>query len=169
MRISIIVAVAENGVIGCNGDLPWRMPSDLKRFRSLTMGKPVVMGRRTFQSLPKPLDGRDNIVITRDPSFASTGVEVAASLAAALDMARGHAERRGADEVMVIGGGEVYAAALPLAGRIYLTRIHASPTGDTTFPELDRAVWKLTSEEPIPRGGKDETSATLQVYERLQS
>ena len=166
MRISIIVAAAENGVIGNAGAMPWRMPSDLKRFRVLTMGKPVVMGRKTFQSLPKALDGRDNIVITRDRSYRGEGAETVASLADGLALAKAHATRRGCDEVLVIGGGEIYAAALPLASRIYLTRIHASPAGDTSFPALDPAEWRLASQEAIPQSPRDDYAATLLVYER---
>ncbi len=167
MRISIIVAAAENGVIGDGGAMPWRMPSDLKRFRLQTMGKPVVMGRKTFQSLPKALDGRDNIVVTRDRSFRAEGVETVTSLDDALILAAAHATRRGCDEVLVIGGGEVYAAALPRADRVYLTRIHAALSGDTTFPPLDSSLWRLSSEEPIPQGPKDDYEATLMIFDRF--
>jgi len=167
MRISIIVAAAENGVIGAGGAMPWRMSSDLKRFRALTMGKPVVMGRKTFQSLPKALDGRDNIVISRDGSFRAEGAETVSSLVEALTLAIAHATRRGCDEVLVIGGGEIYAAALPRADRVYLTRIHAAPPGDTTFPTLDGAKWRLLSEEAIPQGPKDDYAATLMIFERF--
>lgn len=167
MRISIIVAAAENGVIGNGGAMPWRMSSDLKRFRALTIGKPVVMGRKTFQSLPKALDGRDNIVITRDRSFAAYGAETVASLDQALILAKDLAIRSGGDEVLVIGGGEIYAAALPLADRVYLTRIKATPAGDTTFPDLDPALWRLVSQEPIPQGPKDDYAAILMIYDRL--
>lgn len=166
MRISIIVAAAANGVIGNAGAMPWRMSSDLKRFRAQTMGKPVVMGRKTFQSLPKALDGRDNIVITRDRSFRAEGAETVPSLDEALILASAHATRRGCDEVLVIGGGEIYAAALPLADRVYLTRIHAAPAGDTTFPSLDVSIWRLLSEEPLPQGPKDDYAATLMIFER---
>jgi dihydrofolate reductase len=165
-RITIVVAAAENGVIGNNGGLPWRMPSDLKRFRALTMGKPVVMGRKTFQSLPKPLDGRDNIVVTRDPAFRPSGAQTAPSLAAALDLARAHADRRGAEEIMVIGGGEIYAAALQMAERVYLTRVHTVLAGDTRFPPLDPARWRLIAAEPIARGPKDDHEATAEIYDR---
>ena len=167
MIISIVVAAAENGVIGSDGGLPWRMPSDLRRFRALTMGKPVVMGRKTFQSLPKALDGRDNIVITRDRCFRAEGAETVQSLDEALTLANAHATRRGCDEVLVIGGGEIYAAALPRSDRVYLTRIHARPAGDTAFPSLDPALWRLVSEEPIPQGPKDDYAATLMIFERI--
>lgn len=166
MRISIVVAVAQNGVIGNAGTLPWRMSSDLKRFRALTMGKPVVMGRKTFQSLPKALEGRDNIVITRDPAFRPVGAATAPSLAAGLTLAKVHALARGVDELMVIGGGEIYAAALPLAGRVYLTRVHTTIPGDTVFPELPPAEWRVVGEEALPRGPNDDHAATLFVFER---
>ena len=166
MRISIIVAAAENGVIGAAGDMPWRLPSDLKRFRALTMGKPVVMGRKTFQSLPKALDGRDNIIVTRNHGFRADGVETAPSLEAALDIARGKAKARGVDEIMVIGGGEIYLAAVAVADKVYLTRVHATIAGDTTFPALDPTAWRQVSEEALPRGPKDDHEATLEVFER---
>jgi dihydrofolate reductase len=165
--ISLIVAVADNGVIGAKGGLPWRMSSDLKTFRRLTMGKPIVMGRRTFQSIGKPLDGRDNIVVTRDPQFEAEGVTAFASLDEALILARALARTSGADEVMIIGGAELYRAALPKADRIYWTAVAASPEGDTHFPALDRAEWRQVSVEDLPRGPKDEYAATLQVWERV--
>ncbi len=164
--IALIVAVAENGVIGRDGGMPWHQRSDLRRFRALTMGKPVVMGRKTFQSLPKPLDGRDNIVVTRDRAFAVEGVLVATSLEAAIDLARDCARRHRTDEIMVIGGAEIYAGALPWADRIYLTRIHAAPEGDTYFPEPDPAQWQEVRREPLPRGDRDDYPATLIVLER---
>lgn len=166
MILTLIVAVAENGVIGRGGGLPWRMPSDLKTFRRLTMGKPVVMGRRTWATLKKPLDGRDNIVVTRDAHFEAPGATVAHSLGEALGIARVLAGASGADEIMVIGGATIYEAALPLADRVYWTTIHGSPQGDTYFPALDATVWQRVSAESIPRGENDEFAATLEVYER---
>ncbi len=167
MLICIIVAAAENGVIGSDGGLPWRIPSDLKRFRAMTIGKPVIMGRKTFQSLPKALDGRDNIVVTRDPNFRPLGAEAVFSLQAALDLAREKASQRGATEIMVIGGGEIYRQALPLADRVYLTQVHATPAGDAAFPTLDAAVWRTIRQEALPRGPTDDHAATMIVYERL--
>jgi dihydrofolate reductase len=165
--ISLVVAVALNGVIGKDGRLPWRLPSDLKRFRALTMGKPVIMGRKTFQSLAKPLDGRDNIVVTRDPAFVAGGAVAVASFEAALTVARERAQARGVDEIMVIGGAEVYRTALPLADRIYLTRVHAAPDGDTLFPEPDPADWREVLHEALPRGSNDEYSATFSILDRI--
>lgn len=166
MRISIIVAASLNGIIGERGDMPWRLPSDLKHFRALTMGKPVLMGRKTFQSLPKALDGRDNIVITRDPSFAAPGALVAGSLDAAIALGRERAAARGADEVMIIGGGEIYAAALDLADRVYLTRVDAMVQGDTSFPALPAECWQLSVREPMQKGAKDQFGASFETWER---
>ncbi|MGE0054072.1 MAG: dihydrofolate reductase [Hyphomicrobium sp.] len=167
MIVSLIVAVAENGVIGRDGGLPWHLSSDLKTFRRLTMGKPMIMGRRTFQSIGKPLDGRDNIVVTRDAFFAHEGVSTAETVADALTLARVLARTRGAEEIMVIGGAEVYASAMPLAGRIYLTRVHATPEGDRHFATPDPAEWREVSREELPQGPKDEYASTLIVFERF--
>ncbi len=142
------------------------MPSDLRLFRRLTLGKPVIMGRKTFLSIGRPLDGRDNIVLTRDPSFAAQGATVFSDVQQALRHAETLARRRGAEEVAVIGGEEVYQVVLPLADRIYLTRVHASPDGDAFFrvPELDQ--WRETSRQPVERTAKDEHGATLIVLDR---
>jgi dihydrofolate reductase len=168
MILSLIVAVAENGVIGKDGALPWRLSSDLKTFRRMTMGKPIIMGRRTFQSIGKPLDGRDNIVVTRDPHFEHAGVASVASVSEALTLARVLARTRGADEIMVIGGADIYAVVLPTADRIYLTRVHAAPEGDRHFPALDTNEWSEVSREALPRGERDEYAATLITFERKQ-
>ncbi|MBL8566135.1 MAG: dihydrofolate reductase [Hyphomicrobiaceae bacterium] len=166
--IAFVVAVARNGVIGLKGDLPWRLSSDLKLFRRLTMGKPIVMGRKTWASLPKrPLDGRDNIVVTRDATFADEGAIVAHDVEAALALAFAAADRRGTDEIAVIGGADIFRAMLPLAGRIYLTEVDAAPEGDVFFPALDPAEWHLASVEPIPRGPRDEAGAELKILERI--
>jgi dihydrofolate reductase len=166
LLISLVVAVAENGVIGRKGGLPWRLSSDLKTFRRLTMDKPIIMGRGTFQSIGRPLDGRDNIVVTRDPSFAPEGVSTCESVADALTLARVLATTRGADEIMVIGGASIYDAVLPVTERIYMTRVHGAPEGDRHFPPLDPDVWQETSRETLPHGPRDEFDSTLIVYER---
>jgi dihydrofolate reductase len=166
LKISLIVAVAENGVIGRNGALPWHVPSDLKTFRRLTLGKPVVMGRKTYDSIGKPLPGRDNIVVTRDAGFSAGGTERAASVDDALDIARRKATERGVDEIMVIGGAEIFALTLPLADRIYLTRIHARPDGDVTFPEPDPGIWREVSRSPLAPDARDDATATLLILER---
>lgn len=167
--MSFIVAVAENGVIGRDGQLPWRLSSDLKLFRRLTMGKPMIMGRKTWESLGRPLDGRDNIVVTREPGFRADGALVAASPQAALALAETCASRRGVNEVMVIGGAGVFAALLADADRIYWTEVHASVAGDVSFPEFDAASWREVSREALPQGEKDQYAATLRVLERVQS
>lgn len=166
IHISLIVAVAKNGVIGHNGGLPWRLSSDLKIFRRLTMGKPMIMGRRTFQSLGKPLDGRDNIVVTRDLSFASPGIDVACDLASALAMARVKAVQRDVNEIMVIGGADIYRQVLPEATRLYWTEVDAEPAGDTVFAPFDRSLWQEVASEPILRGPKDDYDAQLITFAR---
>lgn len=166
LRLTLVVAVARNGIIGKDGGLPWRLSSDLKIFRRLTMGKPLIMGRRTFQSLGKPLDGRDNLVISRDGSFKPEGAEVFGGLDTALARACELAHGRGTDEIMIIGGAQLYAQALPIADRIYWTEVDASPDGDTTFPALDPAQWREAAREAIPRGPKDDFTATLLTLDR---
>jgi dihydrofolate reductase len=153
-------------VIGNGGALPWHMPSDLKTFRRLTLGKPVIMGRKTYQSIGRPLDRRLNIVISREPSFAPEGVTVVRSLAEAVALAEDHVAAHGITEIMVIGGAQIYAAALPIAGRLYLTEIDASPDGDATFPVLEPGDWREVSREAIPRSPADQFSAMLVVFER---
>jgi dihydrofolate reductase len=164
--LAMIVAIAENGVIGRDGDLPWRLSSDLKLFRRVTMGKPLIMGRKTFASLRKPLDGRDTIVITRDQGFSAAGAIVVHSLAEALDRATECAARRGSDELFVIGGADIFREALPLAQRIYLTRVHAAPEGDVTFPDADWREWRVVNSQSYPIGPKDAFPFTFSVLER---
>ncbi len=164
--LTLVVAAAENGVIGLGGRLPWRIPSDLRLFRRLTMGKPVIMGRKTFESIGKPLDGRDNIVMTRDPAFQAEGVIVKPTLAAAIAEAEALAIARGTQEIMVIGGAEVFREALPQAQRLYLTRVHGSPHGDTFLPAISLDEWHEVSREALPRGPMDEFPCTLLVLER---
>ncbi len=144
MLISIIVAADEHGGIGWRGRLPWHLPEDLKRFKALTMGKPIVMGRRTWESLGRPLPGRLNIVVTRQPGLRAEGARFAGSLEEALLAAEG------APEVFVIGGGELYALALPLAQRVYLTRVHATVDADAWLPPLDPAQWEEVAREDRP-------------------
>lgn len=167
MIISFIVAVAENGVIGRDGKLPWHLSSDLKTFRRLTMGKPMIMGRRTYDSIGKPLDGRDNIVVTRDSQFEVPGVSACTSVSEALTLGRVLARTRGSDEVMVIGGADIFAALMPVADRIYFTRVHASPEGDRHFATPDAATWREVSRDALPQGPRDDFASTLIVYERI--
>ena len=137
--IAIVVAMAENRVIGRDGGLPWRLPADMARFRALTMGKPIVMGRRTHESIGRALDGRRNIVVTRRPGYRAPGCTVAASLEAALETAAD------ASEVAVVGGASIYEMALPIADRVHLTLVHASIDGDVRFPQIEPADWREVS------------------------
>ena len=136
--ISLIVAASTNNVIGVNGGLPWHLPDDLKRFKAITLGKPVVMGRKTHASIGRALPGRPNIVISARAGFQAQGCEVVASTAAAI------AAARGADEIMIIGGGQIYALFLPLAARIYLTRVQVELDGTAHFPKLDEREWRIS-------------------------
>jgi len=133
--VSLIVAMAQNGVIGCGNSLPWRLPQDLRRFRAFTLGKPVLMGRKTYESIGRPLQGRANLVLTRHRSWSAHGVTVVHSLEEALNLARQ------AKELVAIGGAEVYRLVLPVARRIYLTHVHADVPGDTFFPDFDPTQW----------------------------
>ncbi len=164
--IILVVAAAENGVIGRGNAMPWRIKSDLKFFRSITMNRPVVMGRKTYASIGKPLPGRTNIVVTRQRDFAEPGILVAGGIEPALDAARGDALRRGSNEIAVIGGTEIFVQTLPFADRIALTRVHASPEGDTFFPPIDDAVWRETGRTPHERGPGDDYGFTIVQYER---
>lgn len=164
--IVLVVAVAENGVIGRDNAMPWRIKSDLKFFKRVTVDKPVVMGRKTWVSIGKPLPGRTNIVVTRRTDFAAPGVLMAPGLDQALAAARGDALRRGADAIAVIGGTEIFAQTLPMADRIILTLVHANPAGDTYFPAVDPAVWREAERLPQPRGPDDDYGFTIFHYER---
>lgn len=165
--ISLVVAMGENRAIGLGGDLPWRLRSDMKFFRTVTMGKPVLMGRRTFLSLPRVLDGRLNIVLTRDEGFeAPAPVVVAPNLDKGLDAAREWCTQTGAPEIMIIGGEGVFAEALPQAGRIYLTEVHASPRADTWFPDFDSAAWHEVYRGAQKAGARDDHDFSIVVLER---
>ena len=166
MKIELVVAAARNGVIGRDGAMPWSMPSDLKVFRRLTMGKPIVMGRRTFQAIGRPLDGRTNIVVTRDRDYAAEGIEVAHSIEEALEIARRAPGSE--DGIMVIGGGEIYDAVMPHADVVHLTRIDAAPAGDTYFPDPHPDAWREVERTPIPQGSRDQHAAELVRYERIE-
>jgi dihydrofolate reductase len=162
MILSLIVAMDGQGVIGREGRLPWHLPDDLRRFKSLTLGHPVIMGRKTFASIGRPLPGRTNIVITRSEHWtAPAGVVVVDSLDAAI------ARCTGAEEVFVIGGESIYRLALARADRLYVTRVHASVEGDARFPDPDLTGWKLASEEHHRADARHAHGFTFQVYERL--
>jgi dihydrofolate reductase len=158
--LTLVVAVADNGVIGDKGALPWRIPEDLKRFKALTLGKPCIMGRKTWDSLPnRPLPGRTNIVVTRDSAFCADGAEVAHSFEEAL----GIAARGTPDEIMIIGGAAIFAAALPLTQRVELTEIMTAPEGDAFMPPFDRAQWQETKREgPYEAGALRYAFVTLE-------
>ncbi len=164
--VALIVAVAENGVIGRDGKMPWRIPSEMKHFRRITMGKPLIMGRKTFASLEKPLEGRDDIVLTRNRDHAPKGTIAVESVEQALKVASDCALARSADEIMVIGGAEIYALLLPHAQRLYLTRIHADLEGDIYFPEIDLCGWVECERSYHPRETGDEYDYTVSVLER---
>lgn len=164
--IALVVAIGENGAIGRGGDLPWRLSSDMRYFRKITMGKPLIMGRRTFKSLPRVLDGRLNIVLTRDQGFVAPDAVMAHSLEEGLAAARESAVRTGADEIMVIGGEDVFRDVLPQAHRIYLTEVHATPEADTWFPDFDKREWREVLRERHQAGPRDEHAFSFVVLER---
>jgi dihydrofolate reductase len=166
MDIIIVAAVAENGVIGRGNALPWRLKSDMAHFRTLTMAKPVVLGRKTFASIGKPLAGRTTIVISRDENFSAPGVVVAPNFEAALATARGDALRRNAGVIVVAGGADTYAQALPLATRLVITEVHERVDGDTRFPALDRNLWRETARSEQHPGAEDEAAFAFVTYER---
>lgn len=158
--ISIIVAASTNNVIGVGGDLPWKLSDDLRRFKRLTMGKPIVMGRRTWESIGRPLPGRQNIVLTRRSGFDAAGCDVVASPAEALDAAGD------ADEIMIIGGSQIYALFLPKASRLYMTRVDAEIDGDADFPEIDEREWRLVDSEAHQADDINQFAFEFRTYER---
>jgi dihydrofolate reductase len=166
IALALVVAVAENGVIGQGGRLPWRLKSELAHFRRVTMGKPVVMGRKTYLSIGRPLPGRTNIVVSRDRTFAAPGVLVAPSVQTALTVARGDARRRGVTEIAIIGGAGIYRDTIAAADRLLITRVHLQPSGDTTFPPIDANVWEEAERSEHRAGPGDEADFTVLAYER---
>jgi len=166
-NVFLIAAVPRNRIIGADNDMPWRLPSDLKHFKALTLGKPMVMGRKTFLSFGgKPLPGRPHIVISRDPDYAPEGVETARSLSAGLDRARALASNLGVEEVAVIGGGQVYAQAMQFADRLEITEIDAEPDGDTRFPDIDPGTWQEIARVQGMRSEKDSAGFEFVTYVR---
>lgn len=165
-KLTLVVAVARNGVIGREGGLPWRLSSDMKRFKAATMGKPVLMGRKTWDSLPKkPLPERQNLILTRDADFTADGAWVYTDLAAMLAAARAMAEAAGVEEACVIGGAELYNAVLPQADRIILTEVNLSPEGDA-YLNLDLSRWREISREAVAAGSNDDADFVVRVLER---
>ena len=160
MLVSIIAAMDRNRLIGNRNQLPWHLPADLAHFKRVTMGKPIIMGRKTYESIGRPLPGRTNIVLTRSADFQAEGVIVVASLQQALEVAAG------AEEVMVIGGSSVYALALPKAGRLYITHIEGDYEGDAWFPEFDPAHWRKIASESYAPDQKNSCAYSFVTYER---
>jgi dihydrofolate reductase len=160
MTVSLIVAVSEDGIIGRNGQLPWRLSHDLRRFKRLTMGHHLVMGRRTYASIGRPLPGRTSIVISRNPQFQAPSCLVAADLSEAFEMAHGD------PEVFVIGGRQIYELALPCADRLYWTQVHAQVEGDTCFPPIQWGQWKLIEEHPVAADERNEYASTFRLFQR---
>lgn len=166
MKLVLVAAIGENGVIGREGNLPWRLRSDLQHFRRITIDKPVVMGRKTYESIGKPLKDRTNIVLTRDPNLKIPGAIVATSLDAALELARDDAKKRGTDEIMIIGGGDLFAATMADADRLEITLVHASPAGDVSFPPIDAHEWREIASEHHQHGPHDDCDFTTLTYAR---
>jgi dihydrofolate reductase len=167
MEIVLIVAVADNGVIGAGDTIPWRLKSDQQRFKAITMGKPLVMGRKTFLSLPRrPLPGRTNIVVTRDAAFRAAGAVVTTSLKEALVLAHADALRRSVAEIAVLGGAEIYAQSLAFADRLDVTEVHVNPDGDSRFPTIDPSRWEEVSRTDHAAGPDDSAAFTYVTYRR---
>jgi dihydrofolate reductase len=166
VALVLVAAVADNGVIGRDNALPFRQGSDLKRFKALTIGKPVLMGRKTFLSIGKPLPGRTNIVVSRNSGFAAAGVVAASDLDFALSAARGDALRRGTGEIAVIGGADIFSRLMPLAERLEITHVHLRPNGDTHFPPIDASQWRAVAKSELPAGPRDEAPVSYVTYAR---
>ncbi len=169
MRISMIVAVAENGVIGKDNELPWRLSSELKYFKQVTGGKPVLMGRKTWESLPRrPLPNRPNIVITRDTSYEADGAHVVVSVEDAIAKARALLSTCDGDEAVIMGGAQIYKAGYAFADRLYYTQVHANVEGDTYFDDVDLSEWREVSRDRQAAGEKDSSDYSLIVYDRIR-
>lgn len=166
---TIVVAISRNGIIGRDGGLPWRLSSDLKRFKALTLGKPVIMGRKTFDSIGKPLPGRPNIVVTRDESFAAEGVQTARSLSDAIDIASRLAKETDADEICIVGGGEIYRQAMGFADQLHVTHVETDVDGDTAFPHIDPMIWVPTEELHVAAGERDNYDTRFVTYRRVNA
>jgi dihydrofolate reductase len=166
MEIVLIAAVADNGVIGAGGDIPWRLKTDQQRLKAMTLARPVVMGRKTFISLRRPLPGRTNIVVTRDGGFRAAGAVVTTSFADARAVATGDALRRLATEIAVIGGAEIYAQWIGIADRLEITEVHARPQGDTYFAAIDAALWEEVARARNPAGPDDSVDFSYVTYRR---
>lgn len=166
IKIAMIAAVGRNGAIGSGGDLPWRLPSDFAFYKKTTMGKPLIMGRKTFQSIGRPLPGRANLVVTRDAGFSAEGVETFGSLDEAIARGVEIAGRDGVGEIFINGGGEIYRQAMDRADRLYITHVDAEPDGDTFFPEIEADTWRGNVVDDVVPGPKDGTGFVAVVYDR---
>jgi len=164
--VVLVAAVALNGVIGAGGGLPWRLSSDLKRFKALTWGKPLIMGRKTFDSIGHALPGRETIVVTRDPAFAAPGVFVAHETDAALELARDRARALGAEAIVVAGGAEIYAQTIRRASRLLITEVALEAKGEARFPRIDPSLWREVNRVKGERGPRDEAGFAFVEYER---
>ncbi|MEM7291278.1 MAG: dihydrofolate reductase [Pseudomonadota bacterium] len=167
LPVALVVAVAQNGVIGNEGDMPWKLSSDLKRFKQITMGKPIIMGRKTYESIGRALPGRLNIIVSRSDFVADDTVH-ANGLEAALFLAEGWAQENEAEEICVIGGGQIYREIMPQASRIYVTHVMAEPDGDTHFPNINETEWHPIHREEVEKGEKDSADTLYVVYERIK-
>ncbi len=166
MRIALVWAMSENRVIGRNNNLPWHLSNDLKYFKKITTGKPVIMGRKTYDSIGRPLPNRVNIVITRDTSFTAEGIKVVHSLADAIELAEAESIVSGSEEVIVMGGAEIYAQALPFADRLYITQVHAQVEGDAFFPEFDLAAYAEVGRDDFYADGPNPYDYSFCIYEK---
>ncbi|MCF6320710.1 MAG: dihydrofolate reductase [Rhizobiaceae bacterium] len=165
MEIALIVAIAQNGVIGFDGAMPWRLSADMKRFKAITMGKPVVMGRKTYESIGRSLPGRLNVIVSRS-GFEAQGVSTVGSVEAALELSRDWARANDADEICIIGGGEIYRQSIGLADKLYVTHVLTQPDGDTLFPAIEEARWRVISSERTGKSENDSAETIFVVYER---
>lgn len=166
MKLALIWAMSRNRTIGRNNALPWHLPEDLKYFKRVTMGKPIIMGRKTWESIGRPLPGRSNIVITRDPSYRAEGVKLVRTLEEAISLAESIALKDGADEAVVIGGEQIYALALPHAQRLYMTQVHAEVEGDAFFPQFDLTQWNELGRDDFSAAGPNPYDYSFVVLER---
>ena len=168
MNLALITAMTCDRVIGRDNGLPWRLPKDMRHFMRTTLGKPVIMGRRTFESMPGPLPRRTNIVLTSQLDYAAAGIEVAADFGAALDIAGRQCRREGVQTAFVIGGAPVYAAGLPLANRLHITWVAGEVEGDTWFPEVDWPCWEETASTPYPADAEHDHAFRIAIYDRIE-
>ena len=166
MKLALIAAMAQNRVVGIDNKLPWHLPEDLKYFKRITTGKAVIMGRKTYESIGRPLPNRTNIVITRSTEFSAPGIEVVNSLDAAIELAENVSLINAVDEVMVIGGAQIYEAALPQADRLYLTHVHANVEGDAYFPDVDMSQWKELGREDYDASETNPYNYSFVVYDK---